>query len=324
MRTTIRTAGATLAMMSAALSVAYAAPAASDPPTAWAFVVYDTPVEQPTLPAWVSVPGSLLRVPGERLDSDYYVPDWFPADHPPMPEPVAHGRPPHLLPCALCHMPTGVGDPGAAAIAGLPAAYIKQQFAEFRSGRRQCAVPKDLACSRAMPMMARAASAAELAAAAEYFSHLTYHSRIHVREAVRVPATRDGGFELLKRAGDATQPIGERIIEVPDNALLEDEGDWRSGITAYVPPGSIERGRALVASGAGARPCAACHGAHFQGIGMAPPLAGRSPTYIVRQLYDIKYGYRRGPAVALMEPEVAHLSAPDRVDIAAYLASLGN
>ena len=55
---------------------------------------------------------------------------------------------------------------------------------------------------------------------------------------------------------------------------------------------------------------------------MVPPLAGRSPSYSVRQLYDIQYGFRRGPAMVPMKPEVAHLNAKDRIAIAAHLASL--
>jgi cytochrome c553 len=72
----------------------------------------------------------------------------------------------------------------------------------------------------------------------------------------------------------------------------------------------------------GALPCRSCQGARLQGAGDAPPLAGRPPSYIVRQLYDIQYGYWRGPAVAPMEPEVAHLTSWDRIAIAAYIVSL--
>jgi cytochrome c553 len=313
---------ASLLALCTAASVAHGAPPKSDPPPAWAFVISVPHVPPRISAAWTSVPHSSLRVKPKRLADPSYVPDWFPADHQGMPGVVAHGRAPLVPACAWCHLPTGVGDPAAAAIAGLPAAYIEQQFAEFRSGRRRCAVAKDLTCSAAMLKVARAITPADLSAAADYFAHLSYHSRIGVIETARAPMTRNGGFELLARVHAGTEPIGDRIIEVPEDALLEYEGDWRSGITAYVAPGSIARGKALVRSGAGAAPCASCHGLRFQG-GDGPPLAGRSPTYIVRQLYDIQYGYRSGPAVASMEPEVAHLSARDRLDIAAYLASLG-
>jgi cytochrome c553 len=52
-----------------------------------------------------------------------------------------------------------------------------------------------------------------------------------------------------------------------------------------------------------------------------PGLAGRSPSYLARQIWDIKTGSRRGPAVALMQAPVAQLNEADIVDITAYLAS---
>ena len=53
-----------------------------------------------------------------------------------------------------------------------------------------------------------------------------------------------------------------------------------------------------------------------------PALAGRSPSYIVRQLYDMRHGMRNGQWAALMKPVVAGLSEEDMVAIAAYTASL--
>ena len=57
-------------------------------------------------------------------------------------------------------------------------------------------------------------------------------------------------------------------------------------------------------------------------MGPVPALAGRSPSYIVRQLYDIQHGTRTGQWTELMKPVVAGLSADDLVAIAAYTASL--
>jgi cytochrome c553 len=103
------------------------------------------------------------------------------------------------------------------------------------------------------------------------------------------------------------------------------------GYMAYVPVGSIERGRGLVAaSSAGAQTaalpaaqsCTACHGANLHGLGPAPPLAGRSPSYLVRQLYDFKTGARDGSLAPLMKPVASRLSTQQMTDIAAYIASL--
>ncbi|MGH8288066.1 MAG: c-type cytochrome [Steroidobacteraceae bacterium] len=319
----MRKTGFATAVAVAALSVSCAALGApkSDPPPRWAFMLLHeesdpTPASKP-----ITVPGSALHMTEKAIDDPFAGADWFAEDHPAMPEVVAKGHRPHLWACSYCHGPTGVGDPASAALAGLPAAYIEQQLTEFRAGRRQCAVAKT-ACGEAMPRIAGLVSAADARAAAIYFSKLRYRPRVHVVEAAMVPKNRYGSLFPVKLASGGKEPLGARILEMPDNVALEDDGDWRASITAYVPPGSVARGKALVESGAGALPCASCHGPQLQGVGMVPPLAGRTPTYIVRQLYDIQYGHRLGAAVAPMAPEVAHLTARDRIAIAAYLASL--
>ncbi len=291
-----------------------------DPPPPWAFILMQG--GDPNPPGTrITVPGSTVHLTEKQLDDPFNLADWFPEDHPPLPEVVSYGRRPQQYPCAYCHFPTGIGDSASAALAGLPAAYIEQQLAEFRTGRRRCAVAK-APCGTDMLQIARLVSAADAKAAAVYFSKLRYHPRVRVVEAAMVPKTRYGSLFPIRLTGGGEEPIGMRILQMPDSAALEYDGDWRVPVTAYVPPGSLALGKRLVRSGAGALPCASCHGARLQGVGMAPPLAGRPPTYIVRQLYDIQYGYRRGPAVALMEPEVAHMTARDRIAIAAYIAAL--
>ena len=68
--------------------------------------------------------------------------------------------------------------------------------------------------------------------------------------------------------------------------------------------------------------CATCHGAGLKGLGNVPSIAGRSPSYIVRQLYDIQNGVRSGPATQLMKQPVAKLTLDDMIAIAAYTSSL--
>jgi len=292
-----------------------------DPPPDWAFVIFQNGDEAAPPPALVTVPGSKLSVTPKAADDPFDVPDWFPEDHPQLPGVVVHGHAPDLKACSYCHLATGVGSPEDAAVAGLPAAYIEEQIQEFRSGRRQCAVPEVDPCGQAMAKVARAVSPDELRQAAAYFSKLPYRTRVHVVEAAMVPKTHVDGFSLARAEGAGEEPIGQRILELPDDLGPFDNGDWRTTITAYVPPGSLARGKQLVDSGAGAQPCRSCHGAQLKGVGRVPPLAGRPPSYVVRQLYDIQHGFRKGPAAAAMLPEVAHLTPEDRIDIAAYLAS---
>ena len=102
----------------------------------------------------------------------------------------------------------------------------------------------------------------------------------------------------------------------------------RSGWVAYVPPGSLQKGEALVMTGTTSNgdkvtACAACHGLDSRGIGTVPrPSPGRSPSYTARQLYDMRAGARHGLWTPLMAPVVAHLGTTDMLTAAAYLASL--
>ena len=52
-----------------------------------------------------------------------------------------------------------------------------------------------------------------------------------------------------------------------------------------------------------------------------PGIAGRSPSYTVRQLTDMQQGTRKGVWSDLMKPVVASLTNDDMLAIAAYTAS---
>jgi cytochrome c553 len=78
----------------------------------------------------------------------------------------------------------------------------------------------------------------------------------------------------------------------------------------------------IAAKGVRAAPaCESCHGANLQGVGIIPPLAGRSPTYIVRELILFRTGQRSNPQAAPMRMEASQLSINDMVAVAAYAAS---
>ena len=119
-----------------------------------------------------------------------------------------------------------------------------------------------------------------------------------------------------------TEPLGKRIVETPlDNTRFELR-DPHSGFTAYVPTGSLTRGAALVSSGGNKTlPCGICHGQDLNGLGPVPGIAGRSPSYIVRQLYDIQQGTRKGTWSPLMKQVVDKLTQDDMIAVAAYVAS---
>ena len=135
---------------------------ANDPPPSWAFVILQKSHDARPPTGLATLPGSKLRVTQEKLDDRFDVPDWFPEDHAKPPAVVLHGRAPALSACGYCHLPTGVGSPEDAVIAGLPEAYIEEQIDEFRSGRRQCAVPAVIPCGVSMNKIARAVNEDEM------------------------------------------------------------------------------------------------------------------------------------------------------------------
>jgi len=129
---------------------------------------------------------------------------------------------------------------------------------------------------------------------------------------------------FLRLEGDEKEPIGQRIIETPVNTeATEILRDPRSGFLAYVPVGSLKRGEDLVVKGGAGQttPCGLCHGEDLKGLGPVPGIAGRSPSYLMRQLVDIQQGSRNGEWTSLMKPVVSPLTSDDLLAVAAYLAS---
>ena len=123
--------------------------------------------------------------------------------------------------------------------------------------------------------------------------------------------------------GAGSEPLGVRIIETPEDLERTELRDSLSGFVAYVPVGSVGKGEALVREGNDhTTPCAVCHGAHLKGLGPVPALAGRSPSYLVRQLVDLQRGIRHGPWAPLMKSVVERLTLDEMVALAAYAASL--
>jgi cytochrome c553 len=287
----------------------------------WAYPVTDKKFPAPDPAKIGHLPGSKLSFTVAGVNDRFNAPDWYPSSHPKMPDIVAHGRKPAVFACGYCHLPNGQGRPENASLAGQPADYIVQQVADMREGRRKSSTDK-MGSINTMMAVAKASNDAEVRIAADYFSKLKYGKWIRVVEADMVPKTAVGDRNMMNVLAGPKEPIGKRILEVPENLERTEWRDSKSGFIAYVPKGAIARGKKLVESGAGAFPCAACHGPTYKGNGGVPALAGRSPAQIVRQLYDFKSGTRNGPGAAMMKPEVANMTDDMRLDIAAYFASL--
>jgi cytochrome c553 len=285
----------------------------------WTFNIPD-PKNQPTavkVEGIVKVPGSAKEYEATKIAGNATPPDWFPDEHPAAP-PAVKGGPGITLACGSCHLMSGQGHSESADLAGMPAEYLIRQMAYYKSGAR-----KDDA---RMGPLAKTTSDQDVREAAEYFAALKPSVFVKVIETATPPKTfiATAGRHRQLHPDGGTEPIGRRILQIPANPLGTEIRDPHSGFIAYVPPGSIAKGKTLVTSGASAKTvrCGICHGETLQGLGEVPRLAGLQPLYIARQLFDMRYGSSAGKAAQLMKPVVTNLSDEDIIAISSYLGSL--
>lgn len=306
----------------AALMAAFAAGAqeAFEPP-GWAYPLMDEGRGRgPDDGTLLSVPGSDLQLTQTQIDDPFNPPNWYPDEVPPMPQVVSHGRPPNVRACGQCHMLHGMGHPESSIMAGLPVNYVVRQMEDYKSGERTSLYRRH----NSMLLSATHATEEEVRAAAEYYVNIEPVKWVTVIEAETVPETYVGPGNMRHPEPDGgMEPIGRRIIEIPEDSHLAERRDPHSPFIAYVPPGSIEAGLDLAATGAGRTiQCYICHGDDLKGLGDVPGIAGMSPIYVARQLWDIRYGARTGTSAALMLAVVANLTYDDVIALSAYVASL--
>jgi len=282
----------------------------------WAYNIPDkVQPPEPKVPNVVRVAGSSKELEASAIAGNANPPDWFPDEHPAPPRSVK-GPMPNA--CGSCHLMSGQGHPESADIAGMPAEYIIRQMAYFKSGAR-----KEEA---RMGPIARAVADEDVRQAAEYFAAIKPAPFVNVIEAATPPKTyvsADARHRRIMPDG-GTEPIGRRIIQIPEDPLQVTVRNPHSGFIAYVPPGSIKKGEGLVKTGGGGKTiqCAICHGDALTGLGELPRLAGLQPVYIARQLIQMQNGTSAGANAALMKKVVAKLSEDDIIAISAYLGSL--
>lgn len=290
---------------------------------AWAFLWDPTVKVPPPDDTPQRLPGSNAAFSWKQARDLFFAPDWHPGDHPSMPDIVANGRKPDVRACGSCHRVEGTGGPENANLAGLPVSYFVQQIADFKSGARKMSGPERPSIQLMMTSV-KGMTEAEALAAAQYFAALKPKRIVKVVESETNPKTAESRLFFVKSPAGGTEPLGRRIVEMPDDVEQFELRDSRSTFTAYVPIGSIAKGEALAKTGGSGTTiaCGICHGPDLRGVGPIPPIAGRSPTYIVRQLYEFQRGGRTGGASALMRQPVDKLSPDDIIALAAYVGSL--
>ena len=293
----------------------------------WAFPVPDKtppPAEHDSAPKQLA--GSAKSYTQEQIDDQFNPPDWFPEQHAQPPQIVVRGIKPGVQACGSCHLMSGNGHPESASLAGLPASYLMRQMADFKSGdRKDPEAHKASLRSARMNGIAKAIADDDMRQASEWFASLKPAVWYKVVETRTVPKTWVGGTRMrLPLPDGGSEPLGNRIITVPQDSAKVELRDPNSGFIAYVPIGSIARGRALADTGGSGKTisCTICHGDSLQGLGDVPRIAGLHPIYIVRQLYNFQVGANAGTASALMKKVVANLKEDDMIALAAYAGSL--
>lgn len=316
-------------LLGASLGFLLCAAAASptfDPPN-WVYMVAppgaDARLQDPKV---YTRPGSALALKQSVLQDPFTPPDWYPNEHPPLPALAEFGRKPMVQPCIRCHLPTGTGHPESANIAGQPYAYMVRQMQDFASGARKSYGEGAAARSFNMVNIVRGMTDEEIAITARYYADLKPRKWIQVVETDTTPETYMQPTSNMRhiKPGGANEPIGNRIVEVPLDSIGADIRDSHASFTAYVPRGSIARGQKLATTGGGGKTvaCSICHGPDLKGLGDVPGIAGRSPTYMIRQMSDIQRGLRAGSSAPLMQSVVAKLNLAEMIDVTAYIASL--
>jgi len=292
-----------------------------DPSVAWAFPGEGAATPEPAASTVQHLPDTDASFTQGQIDNLFHAVDWRPAEHPSAPAAVTTGKQPDAMACGYCHLMNGAGRPENAALAGIPADYIVRQVTELRAGDR-ISPSADWSPAALMRQTAHGVTDADLNAAATYFAALPFASHARVIEAAQAPKATAADFVYRFDDTAPPEPVGARILEGPTDwsrFALRDPG---TAYVAYVPPGSLARGRALAKRGdSQARPCVSCHGPSLAGTSTAPPIAGRSPTYIFRQLYAFKTEARNGTLAEPMKSVVGQLSTADMIALSAYVGS---
>jgi len=226
-----------------------AAAKAADSPPQWAYPEnnsnYKPPVDDGKP---VRVPNSTAGYTWTQLRTRFIAPVWHPEDHGPLPDIVAKGRDPNVFACGFCHRADGPGGPENADLAGLPKSYFIQQMAEYKRGARVTSVSSRLPPAL-MIGLSKPITDAEVEAAAAYFSALKPRKRIKVVESDMVPKSYIAGLVWAATENGEREPLGQRILEIPDDLIQFESRDPRSTFTAYVPVDSLAKGEALVNKG---------------------------------------------------------------------------
>ena len=303
-------------------------PPPNPPVPFWAFT-WDPPAtatlkRKPDDDVMRTLKGSTQTFSRTQVLNGFDVVDWHPEGHPPAPDIVLKGHKPQPTACAFCHLPNGAGLAENAPLAGLPVEYFLRQVRDFKNKTRLTMDMRMAAWHGMAEYITPPLTDDDARAAAEYYSKLKLKPYLKVIEVTTVPKYQSIQYTMVPVEGGGMEPLGNRVIETPTDLVRHDLLDSEVGYTVYVPKGSIKKGEKLVRTGGKGKTlaCTSCHGSDLRGIGEIPPIAGRGPSNMARQLYNMKFGARAAPEMLLMKQVVMNLSDEDIVNIVAYITTL--
>ena len=215
------------------------------------------------------------------------------------------------------------GTPGKFRAGRTARGVLQGATARLRSGKRKPTGPEAYLPSQNMLKIARAMTDAEIDASAKYFAQQKLRAaRVRDREPAHT-ARRARGVDLRgsprhrrSRRPAARSHQRTRATRTPRRSPGIHRPMCRPAASTAA---SASSSRAMAAR---RQPCATCHLANLKGTDKIPPIAGRSPTYLLRQMLAFRNGRRTGEAAQQMKPVVEKLTLNEMIDVVAYLGSL--
>ena len=247
------------------------------------------------------------------------IPDWYPGDRQRSDAAIVRDGKEGVRACGFCHLADGTGRPENAPVNSLHVAYFIQQMQDYKNGLRKSADPRKKNTNN-MIAFAKEATDEEIKAAAEYFA------------APALPEAHQG--HRVAHGPEGASPGRDAHGDPQTKAAAWSRSATRSSRcrTTTCAPRRVTRTwarprtcRQGAQQGQGARREVSVHHLPRPEPGRARPragLAGRSPSYMMRQLFDMKVGARRGPWFDLMKPIVDSMSVQDLLALSAYAGSV--
>ena len=148
----------------------------------------------------------------------------------------------------ICHRADGPGGPENSDLAGLPKSYIIRQMADYRSGARGTSVAGRTPTTL-MLGLSNILPTPKWKLRPPTFRPCRRASASRWSRAIPRPRPMWRACCGPRRKAASANRSGPRVVEVPDDLIRFESRDPRSTFTAYVPPGSLARGEALVMHG---------------------------------------------------------------------------